>query len=80
MHTAGSARFTRRTKPAIRKDLIAIAHRLSTLRHFDRIIVMDHGRIVDDGTPFVLAHRPGPYRDLLDKQRMDVEPELRQAA
>jgi ATP-binding cassette subfamily B protein len=53
------------------RTVIAIAHRLSTLSHFDRIIVMDRGRIVDDGAPDELAHRPGPYRDLLLKQQMD---------
>jgi ATP-binding cassette, subfamily B, bacterial len=52
------------------RTVIAIAHRLSTLQGFDRIIVMDHGRIVDDGSPAGLAARPGPYRDLLRKQRM----------
>jgi ATP-binding cassette subfamily B protein len=31
---------------------------------------MDHGRIVEDGPPNVLAARPGPYRELLRKQRM----------
>jgi ATP-binding cassette, subfamily B, bacterial len=53
------------------RTVIAIAHRLSTLQSFDRIIVMDKGRIVDDGSPAELAARPGPYRDLLRKQRMD---------
>ena len=53
------------------RTVIAIAHRLSTLRRFDRIIVMDSGRIIDDGTPYVLANRPGPYQELLNKQRMD---------
>jgi ATP-binding cassette subfamily B protein len=53
------------------RTVIAIAHRLSTLRSFDRIIVMDHGRIVDDGSPDELAMRPGPYRELLRKQHMD---------
>ena len=53
------------------RTVIAIAHRLSTLRRFDRIIVMDRGRIVDDGSPAVLASRAGPYRDLLDRQQMD---------
>jgi ATP-binding cassette subfamily B protein len=55
------------------RTVIAIAHRLSTLRRFDRIIVMDRGRIIDDGTPSALARRAGPYRDLLDKQHMDHE-------
>ena len=53
------------------RTVIAIAHRLSTLKSFDRIIVMDRGRIVDDGPPSVLAARPGPYRDLLRKQQLD---------
>ncbi len=50
------------------RTVIAVAHRLSTLRDFDRIIVMEAGRIVDDGTPEVLANRAGPYRDLLMQQ------------
>jgi ATP-binding cassette subfamily B protein len=54
------------------RTVIAIAHRLSTLQSFDRIIVMDKGHIVDDGSPHELAARPGPYRDLLRKQRMDT--------
>ncbi len=53
------------------RTVIAIAHRLSTLQRFDRIIVMDKGRIVDDGSPAALAARPGPYRDLLRKQQME---------
>ena len=52
------------------RTVIAIAHRLATLKSFDRIIVMDRGRIVDDGPPGVLAARPGPYRDLLRKQQL----------
>jgi ATP-binding cassette, subfamily B, bacterial len=55
------------------RTVIAIAHRLSTLKHFDRIIVMDQGRIIDDGSPDALASRPGPYRDLLRKQQL-LEP------
>jgi ATP-binding cassette subfamily B protein len=55
------------------RTVIAIAHRLATLKSFDRIIVMDRGHIVDDGSPRVLAARPGPYRDLLRKQQL-VEP------
>jgi len=53
------------------RTVIAIAHRLSTLRSFDRIIVMDQGHIIDDGSPDELAARQGPYRELLRKQRMD---------
>jgi len=47
------------------RTVIAVAHRLSTLKDFDRIAVMDAGSIVDQGPPDELAHRPGPYLDLL---------------
>lgn len=55
------------------RTVIAVAHRLSTLRNFDRIVVMEEGRIIDDGSPDELSHRPGPYRDLLRKQMMEKE-------
>ncbi len=54
------------------RTVIAIAHRLSTLRNFDRIVVMEAGRVIDDGAPDVLARRPGPYRDLLRKQGLET--------
>jgi ATP-binding cassette subfamily B protein len=50
------------------RTVIAIAHRLSTLRNFDRIVVMEAGRVIDDGSPSELATRPGPYRELLRRQ------------
>ncbi|MFX1672801.1 ABC transporter ATP-binding protein [Paraburkholderia sp. A2WS-5] len=50
------------------RTVIAIAHRLSTLHNFDRIIVMSSGKVIDDGSPEELRNRPGLYRDLLAKQ------------
>jgi ATP-binding cassette subfamily B protein len=50
------------------RTVIAIAHRLSTLRRFDRIVVMEDGRVIDQGTPAALAARPGVYRTLLQRQ------------
>ncbi|MFE0754554.1 ABC transporter ATP-binding protein [Inquilinus sp. NPDC058860] len=50
------------------RTVIAIAHRLSTLQRFDRIVVMEAGRVVDTGTPAALAARPGVYRTLLQRQ------------
>ena len=52
--------------------MIAVAHRLSTLADFDRIVVMQNGRIIDEGTPDGLANRPGPYLDLLRQQHQQV--------
>ena len=45
-----------------------IAHRLSTLRHVDRIFVVDGGRLVEEGTHEVLLARGGIYRTLYDAQ------------
>ncbi|MGY4157838.1 ATP-binding cassette subfamily B protein [Bradyrhizobium sp. USDA 4461] len=48
---------------------IVIAHRLSTLRNMDRILVFDRGEIVEQGTHEVLAARPGGiYRGLFERQ------------
>ncbi len=55
------------------RTVIAVAHRLSTLRDFDRIVVMANGRIIDQGAPAELAGRPGPYHDLLQYQNQPAE-------
>jgi ATP-binding cassette subfamily B protein len=43
------------------RTVIAVAHRLSTLTVFDRILVMNEGRVVEDGTMSDLRHRGGPF-------------------
>ena len=43
------------------KTVLAIAHRLSTLTEMDRIIVMDQGRIVEDGSHEALLKEGGLY-------------------
>ena len=45
-----------------------IAHRLSTLRHVDRIFVLDGGRLVEEGTHEALLARSGLYRTLYEAQ------------
>jgi ATP-binding cassette subfamily B protein len=46
------------------RTTIVIAHRLSTVKHADRIIVMDHGRIVEEGTHDSLLAQGGHYAEL----------------
>ncbi|MDB5182479.1 MAG: transporter related [Candidatus Saccharibacteria bacterium] len=50
------------------KTVIAIAHRLSTLRHMDKIIVMDKGQIVEQGTHEELLKAKGTYAKLWNHQ------------
>jgi ATP-binding cassette subfamily B multidrug efflux pump len=50
------------------KTVIAIAHRLSTIAMMDRLIVMDHGRIVEQGTHAELIRRGGLYAELWERQ------------
>jgi ABC-type multidrug transport system fused ATPase/permease subunit len=46
------------------RTAIVIAHRLSTVKHADRIIVIDHGRIIEEGTHNELMTRGGHYAEL----------------
>lgn len=50
------------------KTVIAIAHRLSTIAHMDRILVMDQGRIVEDGTHDALLSKGGLYAQFWARQ------------
>jgi len=50
------------------RTVIAIAHRLSTLRSFDRIVVLQEGKIIEDGTPQALVRHKGVYRDLVRRE------------
>lgn len=50
------------------RTVLAIAHRLSTLRGFDRILVLQGGRIVEDGPPDQLMGSAGAYRQLIERE------------
>jgi ATP-binding cassette subfamily B protein len=50
------------------RTVIAIAHRLSTLDAFDRIVVLDRGRIVEDGAPRRLLQTRGVYSRMYGRQ------------
>ena len=52
----------------IGRTVIAIAHRLSTLRRFDRILVLQDGGIIEDGSPETLMRRQGVYFELLHRE------------
>ena len=51
---------------------IVIAHRLSTIRHCDRILVIDEGHIIEDGTYDELIEKDGFFAKLVERQRLDT--------
>ena len=54
---------------------IVIAHRLSTIRQCDRILVLDQGKIVEDGTYDELIASDGFFAELVARQRLDDAPD-----
>jgi ATP-binding cassette, subfamily B, bacterial len=55
------------------RTVIAIAHRLSSLRSFDRIIVLQAGSVCEDGPPQVLVRRNGVYCNLVRREVARLE-------
>jgi len=53
------------------RTTIVIAHRLSTVEHCDRIVVLERGAIVEQGTHAVLLARGGVYARLASRQFRD---------
>ncbi len=55
------------------RTAIVIAHRLSTVRTLDRILVFDQGRVIEDGDhETLLANPDGQYRRLFDRQSGNI--------
>ena len=66
-----------------RHTTIVVAHRLSTVAHTDRILVLDRGRLVQQGTHETLARELGPYRRLCEIQgalEASIDADLQAAA
>jgi ATP-binding cassette subfamily B protein len=58
------------------RTVIVIAHRLSTVRALDRILVFERGRVIEEGSHAALVARPGgTYRRLFERQAMGLLPE-----
>jgi ATP-binding cassette subfamily B protein len=55
------------------RTTIVIAHRLSTVRHADRIVVLDHGKVVEDGHHDSLVMEGGVYAKLWSVQTGELE-------
>ena len=51
------------------RTLVVIAHQLSTVSMADRIVVLDHGRVVEQGTPAALLAAKGLYAKFLEQRR-----------
>jgi subfamily B ATP-binding cassette protein MsbA len=58
------------------RTVFVIAHRLTTIRHADRIVVLEGGHITDSGTHEDLLTRLGTYRKLYELQFMELDPKM----
>jgi NHLM bacteriocin system ABC transporter ATP-binding protein len=58
---------------SLQSTRIVIAHRLSTIRHCDRIIVLENGKIKEDGNYEELIQKDGYFAELIKRQRLDDE-------
>ena len=59
---------------------IVIAHRLSTIQQCDRIIVLDKGKIIEDGRYDELMENNGYFAELVARQRLDSTEHVEKAA
>ena len=50
------------------KTVVIIAHRLSTVKNADKIIVLDEGKVIEVGNHFELSQKKGKYFNLIKNQ------------
>jgi ATP-binding cassette subfamily B protein len=53
------------------RTTLIISHRVSSVKHADQIIVLEHGRIIEEGTHFSLLEKKGDYFSLYEKQMLE---------
>ncbi len=56
------------------RTVVIVAHRLSTVARADRIVVLDRGRVVEQGTPQQLLATRGLYYQLVRRQMLEINP------
>lgn len=61
------------SRTVIGRTVLIIAHRLSTIRHADRILVLQYGTIVEEGTHMELMDKRGLYYQLVKRQTEQIE-------
>jgi ATP-binding cassette subfamily B protein len=72
---AASERLVHRSLASLMRGrtVFVIAHRLSTVAHADLIVLLERGRVVDQGRHAELLGRSAPYRALVEAQLLDLE-------
>jgi ABC-type multidrug transport system fused ATPase/permease subunit len=56
-----------------RMTIVVASHRLETIRHADKIVVMEHGRVILEGTHSALLERSEVYRKLFSNGRFTAQ-------
>jgi ABC-type multidrug transport system fused ATPase/permease subunit len=63
-----------------KRTVLVIAHRLSTVRNVDRILVLSEGRIIEEGNHKALMAKGGEYKKLYELQFQDADRPLQEVA